>query len=234
MSPTVSRRRYGERLSTWWSKESPRLRMSIQRLLRVRIALVERRLAAILAADVVGFSRMIGADDIGTLHKLRTLRAEIIEPRITEQGGRIDAPAWAAGCGASDVGCSDPAAPSFVSTLNRPRLARSDRRSHLCRRHPRPPRPQRSAHRSRPGYQSTGAVARKGGAGPPGSGQRHRGEFTVSPFAARQQPRSGSDAGAARRTGQTLAEKTAAVTPETAEAVVRAKCANRQYSGGSP
>ncbi|HEY2528843.1 MAG TPA: 3-hydroxyacyl-CoA dehydrogenase family protein [Xanthobacteraceae bacterium] len=52
-------------------------------------ALVERRLAAILAADVVGFSRMIGADDIGTLHKLRALRAEIIEPRITEQGGRI-------------------------------------------------------------------------------------------------------------------------------------------------
>jgi class 3 adenylate cyclase len=52
-------------------------------------ALVERRLAAILAADVVGFSRMIGADEVGMLERLRALRSEILEPLIAEQGGRI-------------------------------------------------------------------------------------------------------------------------------------------------
>jgi adenylate cyclase len=38
----------------------------------------ERRLAAILAADVVGYSRMIGADEVGTLARLRTLRREVV------------------------------------------------------------------------------------------------------------------------------------------------------------
>jgi class 3 adenylate cyclase len=51
--------------------------------------IVERRLAAILAADVVGFSRMIGADEIGMLERLRALRGEILEPLIAGQGGRI-------------------------------------------------------------------------------------------------------------------------------------------------
>jgi adenylate cyclase len=52
-------------------------------------ARVERRLAAILAADVAGYSRLIGADEEGTLGRLRTLRAEVIDPKITEHHGRI-------------------------------------------------------------------------------------------------------------------------------------------------
>jgi hypothetical protein len=45
---------------------------------------VERRLAAILAADVAGCSRLIGADEEGTLERLKTLRAELIAPKIAE------------------------------------------------------------------------------------------------------------------------------------------------------
>jgi len=50
---------------------------------------VLRRLAAILAADVVGFSRMMGADEEGTLARLKRLRAELIDPSIAESRGRI-------------------------------------------------------------------------------------------------------------------------------------------------
>jgi adenylate cyclase len=52
-------------------------------------ARVERRLAAILAADVVGYSRLMGVDEEGTLNQLRSLRAELIDPKITEHRGRI-------------------------------------------------------------------------------------------------------------------------------------------------
>jgi adenylate cyclase len=48
-----------------------------------------RRLAAILAADVAGYSRLIGADEEGTLNRLRSIRAEVIDPKITEHRGRI-------------------------------------------------------------------------------------------------------------------------------------------------
>ncbi|HWX29176.1 MAG TPA: adenylate/guanylate cyclase domain-containing protein [Steroidobacteraceae bacterium] len=48
-----------------------------------------RRLAAILAADVVGYSRLIGADEEGTLNRLRSIRGEVIDPKITEYRGRI-------------------------------------------------------------------------------------------------------------------------------------------------
>jgi adenylate cyclase len=50
---------------------------------------VERRLAAILAADVVAYSRLIGADEEGTLSRLKALRADAIDPKITEHHGRI-------------------------------------------------------------------------------------------------------------------------------------------------
>jgi TolB-like protein/class 3 adenylate cyclase/tetratricopeptide (TPR) repeat protein len=50
---------------------------------------VERRLAAILAADVAGYSRLIGADEEGTLSRLKALRAEVIDPKIAEHHGRI-------------------------------------------------------------------------------------------------------------------------------------------------
>jgi adenylate cyclase len=48
-----------------------------------------RRLAAILAADVAGYSRLIGADEEGTLERLKALRREIIDPKIAEHRGRI-------------------------------------------------------------------------------------------------------------------------------------------------
>ena len=48
-----------------------------------------RRLAAILAADVAGYSRLIGDDEEGTLDRLRSIRAEVIDPSIAEQRGRV-------------------------------------------------------------------------------------------------------------------------------------------------
>ena len=48
-----------------------------------------RRLAAILAADVAGYSRLIGTDEEGTLNRLKEIRAELIEPKISEHRGRI-------------------------------------------------------------------------------------------------------------------------------------------------
>src|SRR5262250_849245 len=48
-----------------------------------------RRLAAILAADVAGYSRLIGDDEEGTLDRLRSLRAEVVEPSIAQYRGRI-------------------------------------------------------------------------------------------------------------------------------------------------
>ena len=50
---------------------------------------VERRLSAILAADVVGYSRLMGANEVGTLRALKTLRKELIDPSIAAHGGRI-------------------------------------------------------------------------------------------------------------------------------------------------
>ena len=48
-----------------------------------------RRLAAILAADVAGYSRLIGDDEEGTLNRLRSIRADVIDPKIGEYQGRI-------------------------------------------------------------------------------------------------------------------------------------------------
>jgi adenylate cyclase len=48
-----------------------------------------RRLAAIFAADVAGYSRLIGADEDGTLNRLRSIRSDIIDPKIAEHRGRI-------------------------------------------------------------------------------------------------------------------------------------------------
>ena len=49
----------------------------------------ERRLAAILVADVVGYSRLMGRDDTGTLARLTACRRELLEPVVTEHHGRI-------------------------------------------------------------------------------------------------------------------------------------------------
>jgi adenylate cyclase len=52
-------------------------------------ARVERRLAAILAADVAGYSRLIQADEEGTLARLKALRSEVIDPKIAGHRGRL-------------------------------------------------------------------------------------------------------------------------------------------------
>jgi adenylate cyclase len=49
----------------------------------------KRRLAAILAADVVGYSRLMRADEAGTLAQLKAVRKELLDPKIAEYGGRI-------------------------------------------------------------------------------------------------------------------------------------------------
>ena len=48
-----------------------------------------RKLVAVVYADMVGYSRLIGLDDVGTLERLRTLRTTLIDPAIAEHGGRI-------------------------------------------------------------------------------------------------------------------------------------------------
>ena len=50
---------------------------------------VERRLAAILAADVAGYSRLMGSDEEDTLARLKAHRRELIDPKIGEHRGRI-------------------------------------------------------------------------------------------------------------------------------------------------
>ncbi len=49
----------------------------------------KRRLAAIVAADIAGFSRLVGLDEEGTLARLKVLRRELIDPKIAEHSGRI-------------------------------------------------------------------------------------------------------------------------------------------------
>ena len=48
-----------------------------------------RRLAAILAADVVGYSRLVGADEERTLQRLRVLYREVLQPTVVQHGGRV-------------------------------------------------------------------------------------------------------------------------------------------------
>ena len=50
---------------------------------------MQRRLAAILAADVVGYSRLMGSDEMGTITALKAHRRELIDGAITEHRGRI-------------------------------------------------------------------------------------------------------------------------------------------------
>jgi class 3 adenylate cyclase len=53
---------------------------------------MERRLAAILVADVVGYSHFMAADEAGTLTSLKALRRELIEPKTAEHHGRVVKP----------------------------------------------------------------------------------------------------------------------------------------------
>jgi Adenylate and Guanylate cyclase catalytic domain len=48
-----------------------------------------RRLAAILAADVAGYSRLTGADEYGTLQGFKAIKAELVDPKVAEHNGRL-------------------------------------------------------------------------------------------------------------------------------------------------
>ena len=50
---------------------------------------IERRLAAVLAADVAGYSRLMGADEEGTLARLKATRQSIVDPTMADHRGRI-------------------------------------------------------------------------------------------------------------------------------------------------
>ena len=50
---------------------------------------LQRRLAAILSADVVSYSRLMGVDEAGTLARLKAIRRELIDPAIAAHSGRI-------------------------------------------------------------------------------------------------------------------------------------------------
>ncbi len=50
---------------------------------------MERRLTAILAADVVGYSRMMGANEAGTLDALKAVRTDFVDGKITQHQGRV-------------------------------------------------------------------------------------------------------------------------------------------------
>lgn len=49
----------------------------------------QRRLAAVVSADVAGYSRLMGRDESGTLAALKDLRQEVVDPAIARHGGRI-------------------------------------------------------------------------------------------------------------------------------------------------
>jgi adenylate cyclase len=61
----------------------------MQRIGEIALARDQRRLAAILAADVVGYSRLMGRDESGTVGRLRTIRKQHLEPVLARRGGRI-------------------------------------------------------------------------------------------------------------------------------------------------
>src|SRR5262245_12631384 len=50
---------------------------------------MQRRLAAVLAADVVGYSRLMGSDEVGTLTALKSYRRDLLDPAMAEHRGRI-------------------------------------------------------------------------------------------------------------------------------------------------
>src|SRR5215472_11493670 len=66
-----------------------RVKSVLRRGVPEREATTARRIAAILAADVAGYSRLMGADEEGTLAALKAIRRELADPRIAEHGGRI-------------------------------------------------------------------------------------------------------------------------------------------------
>ncbi len=78
-----------ERPTTQCTLTRDKVTSSVEPFLLKKHEHVERRLAAILAADIVGYSRLMGADEIGTLRALKAVRKDHIDPAIAAHGGRI-------------------------------------------------------------------------------------------------------------------------------------------------
>jgi adenylate cyclase len=76
-----------------------------------------RRLAAILAADVVGYSRLIGGDEGSTLQAFKAIRAELLDPTIAAHNGRI--------VKRRETGCSSSSAVWWMRCVARPRCKRA-------------------------------------------------------------------------------------------------------------
>jgi len=76
----------GSILVQWLAPKAARL---LRRLRATRHPRLERRLAAMLAADVVGYARLMSADEEGTHRRLVTYRREIIDPQVRQHRGRI-------------------------------------------------------------------------------------------------------------------------------------------------
>jgi hypothetical protein len=74
---------------------------------------IQRRLAAILAADVVGYSRLMATDEVATLAALKAYRKELIDPKIVEHGDHARYGAAGSGC----RGSSRRRTPDGLSTL---------------------------------------------------------------------------------------------------------------------
>jgi class 3 adenylate cyclase len=82
----------GDRPVLEWSVDRKRCRVGSQRVRPMATGEqhgVSRRLAAILAADVAGYSRLMGNDEIGTLRALKAHRRELVDPTIARHHGRI-------------------------------------------------------------------------------------------------------------------------------------------------
>ena len=80
----------------------------------------ERRLAAILAADVAGYSRLIGADEEGTLARLKAVHARLIDPAIAAHHGE---PVRHRQTKGAATGMFDLQPPRHISTLRVPVVA---------------------------------------------------------------------------------------------------------------
>ncbi|SCB57246.1 adenylate cyclase [Rhizobium aethiopicum] len=76
-----------------------------------------RKLAAILAADVVGYSRLAGADEDRTLARLRALRSDLIDPTIAVHHGRVVKRTGDGGWSSSAAWWTPCAAPSRCKTV---------------------------------------------------------------------------------------------------------------------
>src|SRR5437762_41731 len=88
---------------------------------------VERRLAAILAADVAGYSRLMGADEEGTLAALKAHRRAVLDPKITEHRESSRPPAT--GCSSSLPVLSMRCAARSICSARWPSATRASRRN---------------------------------------------------------------------------------------------------------